>query len=81
MPLHLYPNIYASGKVPADWVPSGALQKYSVRNDTVLDYLRELPPGRWQKVYRYGELGEVHYFEHASGPVAGVKYYPYEDTP
>ena len=82
MPLHLFPNIYASGKVPADWTPkAGAIQKYPVRNQVVLEYLRKLLPGRWQKVYRYGESGEAHYFEHDSGQVAGVKFYRYEDSP
>jgi hypothetical protein len=79
MPLNLYPNIYASGKVPADWVPQvGAILKVPVRDPDVLRYLRQLLPGKWQKVYRYGDNGEVHYFEHASGQVADVKFQSYE---
>ena len=50
--------------------------KYPVRNPAVHRYLRQLLPGRWQKVIKQGNSGEVHYFEHASGQVAGVKYYP-----
>lgn len=77
MPLHLYPNIYASGSVPAGWKPSkGGVLKYPVRNPLVLVYLRVLLPGAWQKVIKYGNTGEVHYFEHGSGQVAGVKYFP-----
>lgn len=75
MPLHLYPNVYASGSVPAGWVPdrSGTL-KYPVHKK-ILSYLRQLLPGKWQKVIKYGDRGEVHYFEHSSGQVAGVKFF------
>jgi len=78
MPLHLYPNVYASGTVPGNWRPttSGTI-KYPVRNLAVRRYLRDLLPGKWQKVIKKGGIGEVHYFEHASGQVAGVKYFPY----
>jgi hypothetical protein len=78
MPLHLYTDVYASGSVPRGWVPtkSGTV-KYLVRNSVVRRYLRQLLPGRWQKVIKQGNNGEVHYFEHASGHVAGVKYYPH----
>jgi hypothetical protein len=77
MPLHLYPDVYASGSVPPGWVPiKGGTIKYPVRNPAVRGYLRQLLPGRWQKVIKQGNIGEVHYFEHTSGQVAGVKYYP-----
>ena len=77
MPLNLYPDLYASGSVPAGWLPrSGGTIKYPVRNAAVLRHLRELLPGRWQKVIKLGNLGDVHYFEHASGRVAGVKFFP-----
>lgn len=46
-----------------------------MRNAAVYRYLRQLLPGRWQKVIKRGNLGEVHYFEHESGQVAGVKYF------
>jgi hypothetical protein len=77
MPLNLYPDVYASGPVPVGWIPlkDGTI-KYPVRNKAVLDHLRSLLTGRWQKVIKKGTPGEVHYFEHASGQVAGVKYYP-----
>jgi len=75
MPLHLYPNIHASGSIPADWRPAnGRIIKYPVRNHAVLHYLRQLLPGKWRKVIKEGTSGEVHYFEHASGQVAGVKF-------
>jgi hypothetical protein len=51
--------------------------KYPVRNPAVHRYLRQLLPGRWHKVIKQGNSGAVHYFEHASGRVAGVKYYPH----
>lgn len=77
MSLTLYPNIYASGLVPVDWTPArGGTIKYPVRNLAVRRYLRRLLPGRWQKVIKNGASGEVHYFEHASGQVAGVKFLP-----
>jgi hypothetical protein len=44
-------------------------------NAVVYRYLRQLLPGRWQKVIKLGNLGEVHYFEHESGQVAGVKFF------
>lgn len=75
MPLHLYANVYQSGSVPDSWLPDkrGTI-KYAVRNPSVLLYLRQLLPGKWQKVIKDGNIGEVHYFEHESGQVAGVKF-------
>jgi hypothetical protein len=78
MPLYLYTDVCASGSVPSGWVPTkGGTLKYPVRNPAVRRYLRQLLPSRWQKVIKQGNRGEVHYFEHASGQVAGVKYYPH----
>lgn len=76
MPLHLYRSVYESGSVPDEWIPakSGTI-KYRVRNPAVHRYLRQLLPGQWQKVIKMGNLGEVHYFEHKSGQVAGVKFF------
>jgi len=76
MPLHVYESIQASGSVPPSWtaVRGGAL-KYPVRNRAVLRALRRLRRGRWKKVIKQGNLGEVHYFEHESGAVAGVKFF------
>jgi hypothetical protein len=31
--------------------------------------------GLWKKVIKQGNVGEVHYFEHESGTVAGVKFF------
>ncbi len=48
MPLHLYPDVYASGSVLAGWVlTQGGTIKSSVRNPAVRFDLRELLPGRW----------------------------------
>ena len=81
MPLYLYPDVYASGTVLAGWTPGkGGTIKYPVRNPAVLRYLRQLLPGKRQKVIKQGNIGEVHYFEHASGQVAGVKYLPKPGT-
>ena len=77
MPLNLYRDIHASGAVPQGWTPvKGGTIKYPVRNRAVLRELRRLRPGRWQKVIKQGNSGEVHYFEHKSGTVAGVKFLP-----
>jgi hypothetical protein len=77
MPLHLYPNIRASGSVPTEWKPlKGGVLKYQVKNDVLHGYLKILLAGRWQKVIKYGSTGEVHYFEHESGQVADVKFFP-----
>ena len=76
MALYLYRDIHASGSVPQGWIPHrGAAVKYPVRNRAVLRELRRLRFGRWQKVIKYGNIGEVHYFEHQSGRVAGVKFF------
>ena len=76
MPLNLYPNVAASGSVPAGWTPTpGGMIKYPVQNRAVLRYLRQLLPGRWQKVIKKGFPGDIHYFEHVSSQVAGVKYF------
>jgi hypothetical protein len=79
MPLHLYPSIRASGSVPENWRPSrGNADKFPVYNAPLLKYLRQLKAGKWQKVIKYGNAGEVHYFEHESGVVADVKFFTYE---
>jgi hypothetical protein len=52
----------------------GGTIKYPVRNSTLREYLRQLLAGKWRKVIKAGNLGEVHYFEHESGQVAGVKF-------
>ena len=77
MPLNLYADIYASGVVPQCWTPSrGGTLKYPVRNRALLRELRRVRAGRWRKVIKQGNSGEVHYFEHESGSVAGVKFFP-----
>ncbi len=76
MPLYLYLDVYASGSVPLGWRPvRGGTVKYPVRNRAVLFVLRTLRAGRWQKVIKKGNSGEIHYFEHESGAVAGVKFF------
>lgn len=76
MPLNLYPDVYASGSVPQGWRPTrSGILKYPVRNRTVLRELRRRRPGHRQKVIKQGNSGEVHYFEHASGNGAGVKFF------
>lgn len=82
MPLNLHPNVYASGLVPQGWTPSrGATLKYPVRNRAVLRELRRLRAGRWKKVIKQGNVGDVHCFEHESGSVAGVKFFSRTVTP
>ncbi len=77
MPLHVYPDVYAFGSVPKGWTPTkGGTIKYPVRNQMVYHYLRQLLSGTWKKVIKQGNTGEVHYFEHASGQVADVKFFP-----
>ena len=77
MPLNLYPSIYASGSVPVGWTPTrGGTIKYPVRDKLVLQCLHQLLPGLWRKVIKQGTPGEVHYFEHRSSQVAGVKPVP-----
>ncbi len=74
MPLNVYQNVYESGSVPREWKSDkDGTSKYPVRDQDVRRYLRMLLPGRWQKVVKLGRRGGVHYFEHESGRVAGVK--------
>lgn len=82
MPLHLYPSIQASGRVPPGWMPTpGGTLKYPVRNPGVHRSLRTLLPGTWKKVIKAGNSGDVHHFEHASGQVADVKFFPKQAQP
>ncbi len=82
MPLNLFPNIYVSGSVPQGWSPvRGATLKYPVRNRAVLRELRILSIGKWRKVIKQGNFGEIHYFEHESGSVAGVKFFYRSEKP
>jgi hypothetical protein len=41
----------------------------------VIRELRRLRIGKWKKVIKQGNFGEVHYFEQESGSVAGVKFF------
>lgn len=76
MPLKFYPSVYATGRIPFGWLPiKGGTLKYPVRNPAVLQELRRLQIGKWSKVIKRGTVGEIHYFEHESGGVAGVKFY------
>lgn len=79
MPLHAYASIRASGSVPPDWVPDNrSAIKFRVHNARLLEHLRELRQGRWRKTLKGGSTGEIHYFEHESGDVAGVKFISYD---
>jgi len=81
MPLNLYRNVRESGSVPADWKPvRGGTFKDPVRNREALLELRRLLPGRWRKVIKLGNIGELHYFEHESGDVADVKFFAWTNT-
>ena len=82
MPLNVYQSLRASGSVPEGWKPRrGRTLKFPVRNLAVRRTLRQLRPGRWRKVLKQGNLGEVHYFEHESGRVAGVKFFSMKGNP
>jgi len=82
MPLKIYSDIYSSGSVPEEWTPTkGGTIKYPVRNPAVRWHLHRLLAGKWQKVIKNGSTGEVHYFEHASGKVAGVKFFRKHGVP
>lgn len=77
MPLHLFDSIRESGSVPPEWLPDRLSPiKLRVHNGPLLKHLRDLKAGRWRKVLKGGSAGEIHYFEHESGSVAGVKFFP-----
>lgn len=73
----LYNSWKKAPSVPKGWKPAkspGGLIKVPVKNKQLLEVLRQLLPGKWMKIYRYGQDGtEVHYFEHSSGKVCQVK--------
>jgi len=76
MPLNLYVTIFESGSVPDGWKPvKHGTTRYSVSDSSVLAYLQTLLPGKWEKVVSVGRPGNVHYFQHVTGHVAGVKHY------
>jgi hypothetical protein len=68
--------------VPSGWVPipQGTI-KYPVRNHQLRLYLKQLLPGKWQKVIKKGSSGDIHYLEHESGQVADVKFFPGPSAP
>lgn len=76
--LDLYDSWRESPNIPAGWRPRAqpnALLKVAVKNQGALHALRAIVPGKWYKVYHYGMDGSaIHYFQHASGKVAAVKY-------
>lgn len=73
--IEVFNSIYESGRVPAGWTPlRGGTRKVSVKNTTIRRMLRNIRAGRWKKVYQKGTGGvEMHYFQHESGLVFGVK--------
>jgi hypothetical protein len=56
-----------------------------VNNKELLEKLREIEPGHWQKIYKDGWLGgdkvSLHYFESPSGQVFNFKIKPGWSTP
>src|SRR5439155_5317697 len=66
MPLHLYPNVYESGSVPDGFPLKAAPSSIRCETGAVRRYLRQLLPGKWEKVIKRGNTGEVHYFEDAT---------------
>lgn len=77
-------NIYNSPKAAPSY-PAGfratSRRSVNIKNQGVLDMLRRNAPGRWRKVYqdgydKFGNRISVHWFEHSSGKVAGVKVKP-----
>lgn len=80
MALKFYPSLSASNRLPIGWsAAKGGTLKYPVRNASVLGELRRLSTGDWSKVIKKGNTGEVHYFEHESSGVAGVKFFKRSD--
>jgi hypothetical protein len=51
----------------------GGTIRYPVHPE-IQHYLQTLLLGRWRKVIKRGNTGEVHSFDHESGQVAGVKF-------
>jgi hypothetical protein len=69
-----------SPKVPAGWRPRsqpGATVKFPLTNVDLRRFLQSILPGRWVKVYHYGEdRSQIHYCQHESGKVFDVKFKP-----
>ena len=76
--LRLLKSWTESDAAPDGWRsadPPGAIEKHPVKDTKVRALLKALLPGTWKKVYHKGLDGsELHYFQHESGAVAGVKH-------
>jgi hypothetical protein len=77
-PKNVYNGIKNAPKYPEGFtVRPGGLTKNPVDNKGLLDQLRQIEPGKWQKVYKdgYDATGNkvsIHYFESPSGKVFDV---------
>ncbi|MCL2626236.1 MAG: hypothetical protein FWD46_05420 [Cystobacterineae bacterium] len=74
---HIYPSIKASPKYPEGFRNvSNGTTKNNVHNQQLLDELRKIEGGKWQKVYKdgyvNGQKASIHYFESPSGKVFDV---------
>jgi hypothetical protein len=79
MPLHVYRSIYASGSIPQQWKPiRGGTIKYPIRERELNSIFVHFYLGNGEKSLRWVTQVEAHYFEHESGHVAGVKFFPSE---
>ena len=75
---NVYNSIREAPNYPDDFqaVQNGTT-KHNINNQELLDELRKVEPGRWQKVYKdgfsNGRQVSIHYFESPSGKVFDVK--------
>ncbi|WP_437875556.1 toxin TcdB middle/N-terminal domain-containing protein [Sorangium sp. So ce513] len=71
---------YPQGFATSRGVVKGTTTRNNVSNNALLEQLRKVEPGKWQKVYKDGWVGSekvsVHYFQSESGKVFNVKVKP-----
>ena len=78
---NVYNSIKESPKYPKNFEPDkGNTLVNNVRNEDLLQMLRKIEPGKWQKVYKNGWVGNrrvsIHFFRSKSGKVFNVKVVP-----
>ena len=74
----IYNSIKAAPEYPEDFQPvQNGTRKLNIKNKLLLEELRKVEPGEWNKVYKDGYSGgsevSIHYFESKSGRVFDLK--------
>jgi hypothetical protein len=74
----IYNSIKAVPEYPKDFQPvQNGTRKLNIKNKLLLEELRKIESGQWNKVYKdgysAGEEVSIHYFESKSGKIFNLK--------